>query len=132
LLIYDENTLDLSDIQFGVTSATSIINTIEANEICAALDALGVPIVAIQGGPDQRVAATDDVKLNDVKLNNAKHEIKLYPNPVVNNLNVDLPLLDNEVMNYNMVDLNGLSNGLYIITFQSNLRSFSKKVRVNH
>ena len=57
-------------------------------------------------------------------------------------------------MNYNMVDLNGrqvlkgafdnstfgktsvnvndLANGLYIITFRSNFRTFSKKIQVNH
>ncbi|WP_452224077.1 T9SS type A sorting domain-containing protein [Lacinutrix chionoecetis] len=175
VLVFDDETLDLNSIQLGQTTATDVENTIAANNICASLEEVGVAVEVIPGGPDQKssqpiktqvtssndepevdnvieVAAVDTYKAIPSTDNNV--DIKLYPNPAVNNLNVELLLLDAEVMNYNMIDLNGrhvlkgsfdnstlgktkvdvsnLSNGLYILTFKSNFRTFSKKIQVNN
>ncbi|WP_299890032.1 T9SS type A sorting domain-containing protein [uncultured Lacinutrix sp.] len=167
LLVYDPTTLDINTITLGVTTTQDILDTITNNDLCASLDSEGVAITIINGGVDEKMAV-DDVKVTvDPIKNNTQIvsideksetisgniDIKLYPNPVVDDLNVELLLLDSEVMNYNMVDLNGrqvlsgsfdnstfgktkidarsLASGLYILSFKSNFRTFSKKIQIN-
>lgn len=148
LFAYDESTLDLSTVVvLGQTVAADILNTIAANDLCASLEPTGLPFIALPQA-NEKNGASHIVKTVATK------EIKLYPNPAFNDLNVELPLLDKEKMNYNMMDLNGrqvlsgsfdnaslgrtkintneLTNGFYIITFNSEFRSFSKKVLVKH
>lgn len=168
LLVYKPSLLDLNTVTVGITTASDILNTITNNNVCASLDDVGAQISVITGGVNER-AASQDVK-QPLKLNTEKEtvevvakteeifedknvDIKLYPNPVVNQLNVELLLLDAEVMHYQVYDLNGrqvikgmfdnstfgktqvntnaLSAGLYIVKFQSNFRSFSKKIQVS-
>ncbi|WP_290470444.1 T9SS type A sorting domain-containing protein [Lacinutrix sp. MedPE-SW] len=174
LLVYNPETLDLNSIVPGTTTPTDVLNTLANNNICASLDDAGKSIVVITAGPDERAANTDEPKVEPIKgedlqtvettkntlvskpeevVETASVDIKLYPNPVVDNLNVELLLLDAEVMNYQVFDLNGkqvikgafdnstfgktqvntsaLSTGLYVVKFQSNFRSFSKKIQVS-
>ncbi len=42
-LIFDENTLDLAVVDFGVTTGGDVLSIVTANAICAALDVIGVP-----------------------------------------------------------------------------------------
>lgn len=165
LLVFDETTLDLDTIVLGQTTVQDVLDTINNNEVCASIDGTGVSILAINGGADERAAnvkvkVKENVDLptvstilgNKTEEVDSSVEVKLYPNPVVNNLNVELLLLDAEIMNYNMYDLNGrqvlsgsfdnstlgktqvnvktLSTGLYILKFESNFRTFSKKVQI--
>ena len=80
-------------------------------------------------------------------------EISLYPNPVVSDLNVNIQLFDDEVMSYRVNDVSGrqvlsgtdlrftsgsvklntnnLTNGMYIISFESEYRTITKKIMVN-
>ena len=80
-------------------------------------------------------------------------EISLYPNPVVSDLNVNIQLFDDEVMSYRINDVSGrqvlsgndlrfasgyvklntnnLTNGMYIISFESEYRTITKKILVN-
>ncbi|WP_250433900.1 T9SS type A sorting domain-containing protein [Hanstruepera flava] len=80
-------------------------------------------------------------------------EISLYPNPVVSDLNVNIQLFDDEVMSYRVTDVSGrqvlsgndlrftngslmintnnLINGMYIISFESEYRTLTKKILVN-
>ena len=169
VLVFNATTLDLSSIQLGATTALDVQNTIVSNGLCASLEQNGVPFsitlllpkaaagesnnttTPIIEGDVLEIAVVETTELPSTKNS---IDIKLYPNPVSDNLNVELLLLDAEVMHYNMVDLNGrqvlkgafdnstfgktsvnvndLANGLYIITFRSNFRTFSKKIQVNH
>ncbi|WP_299251454.1 T9SS type A sorting domain-containing protein [uncultured Lacinutrix sp.] len=176
-LVYNPTSLDLSSISVGNTTITDVANTISGNDVCASFDEVGVPFsimapppriaeeTSTEGTPikgetlvseevDETVEIDPVVEVEVLPSTKNNVDIKLYPNPVVDNLNVELLLLDAEVMKYNMVDLNGrqvlqgsfdnstfgktsvdvngLSNGLYIITFRSNFRTFSKKIQVNH
>lgn len=173
VLVFNPATLDLATIQLQQTTATDVENLISSNNLCASLEEVGVQFLVIAPPPKQASTNNDDAS-GDVKdpivkdviiekeateeefkpvLDNST-DIKLYPNPASNNLNVELLLLDAEVMHYTVysingkqvlrgtfdnstfgktkVDVNGLSNGLYIINFKSNFRSFSKKVQVLH
>lgn len=151
LLIYNENTLDLSSVVFGQTTAAEVLATIAANGICAGLDVTGFPVIVLDTDPQPRMMPTGNTIVKTQKI--LSNDIKLYPNPIVNDLNVELLLLDNEIMEYSFRDLNGrsvlsgrldsstlgktkietgyISNGFYILSFESNYRSFSRKVQIN-
>ncbi|AUC82140.1 T9SS type A sorting domain-containing protein [Lacinutrix sp. Bg11-31] len=163
-LVYNAASLNLNSISLGNTTITDVANTITTNGVCASFDEVGVPFSIVAPPPRTVVTTLTDVKpvkgetpvseTEALPSTENSVDIKLYPNPVVDNLNVELLLLDVEVMNYNMIDLNGrqvlqgsfdnstfgktsvdvkgLVNGLYIITFRSNFRTFSKKFQVNH
>ena len=161
MLAFDPLTLDLNDINLGTTTAFDILTLIADGDICADLEQVGIPIMVIVTGSTDKVDVEDtreetiepiaQVEEINVKAeeDNLVADIKLYPNPVVNQLNVDLILFEGEVLNYNMVDLNGkqvltgsLSNntnvistkdlapGLYILKLKSEGRSVTKKILV--
>jgi len=164
LFAYDESTLDLSFVVFGQTTAADVLAVIAANNLCASLEPLGIDFIALPTGIARNAVVDTKDPINPTDVDNtlivkteeviedASVDIKLYPNPVVNDLNVELLLLDAEVMNYKMIDLNGrqllsgsfdnsslgrtkiniskLTNGFYIVTFESNFRKFSKKIQV--
>ncbi|WGD35197.1 T9SS type A sorting domain-containing protein [Olleya sp. YS] len=151
MLAYNPSTLDLNDISLGVTTASDVLNLINNGQVCADLDTVGVSILVILSGSTDKVAnnsrTSNTSNSDDVTL---VSDIKLYPNPVVNELNVDITLLEGEVLNYTMIDLNGkqvlsgsltsnrniiktkeLAGGLYILKLKSEGRSFTKKILVN-
>lgn len=43
-LVYDPETLDLSIVQLGLTTGFDVLSVIDANDICASLDAAGAPL----------------------------------------------------------------------------------------
>ncbi|RAJ13469.1 T9SS type A sorting domain-containing protein [Olleya aquimaris] len=160
MLAYDPLTLDLdNDIIIGVTTASDVLNLINDSLICANLDVNGSPILVILAGSTDRVASSKtNNSTNDMEEptefkseeTSLVSDLKLYPNPVINELNVNITLLEGEVFNYSMIDLNGkqvlsgtLSNnsnvirtkalaaGLYILKLESERRTFTKKILVN-
>ncbi|SFJ50286.1 T9SS type A sorting domain-containing protein [Olleya namhaensis] len=147
-LAYDPTTFNLNDIELGDTTAFYILDLIENNEICADLDANGNPLLIVTTGSTDRT--TGATQLAETKGNdNLDAGLKLYPNPVVNELHVNINLLQGEVLTYSMMDVNGkqvlagrlssntnmiqtnqLAGGLYILRMTSETRSFTKKVVV--
>ena len=79
-------------------------------------------------------------------------EPRIYPNPANENINIDIRLFDDEQMTYSISDLSGrqirtgsinqviklgnnistdtLTDGMYLISFTSDFRSFVKKIQV--
>ena len=49
-LVYDENTLDLGMVNFGVTTGGDVLSIVAANALCAALDVVGAPIQVYECG----------------------------------------------------------------------------------
>ncbi|WP_397363488.1 T9SS type A sorting domain-containing protein [Olleya sp. R77988] len=157
MLAYDPTTLNLNDINLGSSTAFDIIDLIDNNQVCADLDEVGNPLLVIIADSTDRVGNSDNNPtkgetnvVSKVEEASLVSEIKLYPNPVVNQLNVDITLFEGEVLDYTMVDLNGkqvlsgsISNntnvistkqlvaGLYILKLKSEGRSFTKKILVN-
>ncbi len=165
-IAYDPSTLDLTDINLGVTTINDLAIMITNNEICADIDTAGVSIMVIITGSTDKVIIneTKDETVNAEQADQAEEvvetdnridevnlidDIKLYPNPVVNSLNVDITLFEGEILNYMMIDLNGkqvlsgslnsntnviqtkdLAAGLYILKLNSEGRSFTKKIVV--
>ncbi|AUC77648.1 T9SS type A sorting domain-containing protein [Olleya sp. Bg11-27] len=144
-IAYNPATFNLSDISLGNTTVFNILDLIANNEICADINEAGVPLTVIMTGSTDRVAVTAETKTSAI----LESDIKLYPNPVVDQLNVNITLLQGEVLTYAMMDVNGkqvlagrlsnntnriqtnqLAGGLYILRMTSETRSFTKKVVV--
>jgi len=70
----DPNFLDVSIIVLGTTTGGDVLNLITANGLCAALDVTGAPIVV-----------EDNLSVDENELNNS---VRIFPNPVVDNLNL--------------------------------------------
>lgn len=81
-----------------------------------------------------------------VTNNNEQTEIKVYPNPAKNRINVLLP---SEIKNYkinlqnmlgqtllqtqpNVIDVSNIPNGIYFVTIETEKNIFNKKVIINH
>ena len=81
-----------------------------------------------------------------VTNNNEQTEIKVYPNPAKNRINVLLP---SEIKNYkinltnivgqtvlqtqpNVIDVSNIPNGIYFVTIETEKNIFIKKVIINH
>ncbi|MFD2543667.1 T9SS type A sorting domain-containing protein [Lacinutrix gracilariae] len=171
-LVYRPDTLDLSVVVPGTTTGFDVLNIISDNNICASLDVHGAINLVISNrwfcyffNYYHRTGVSDDKTVNnfvntynsfesfkkDFIENNT--EIKMYPNPVRDNLNMDIVLFDNEVMHYTLLDMSGrqisngtintandgkeklnvsaLQNGMYLMRLQSDYRTVVKKIQVN-
>ncbi|SEQ11749.1 Por secretion system C-terminal sorting domain-containing protein [Hyunsoonleella jejuensis] len=174
-LVYNPGTLDLSIVQFGVTTGFDVLGLIEANNICASLDVRGAISLVIgsrwfcyffnkyrarngnnngKGLNDDDLAgyinAFDNYDEFEASFVEQNDEVRFYPNPVVNNLNVEIRLFENEDMNYNIMDVRGrmimsgsaealkfgkftlntnqFAKGMYIVNFVSEFRTITKKI----
>ncbi len=180
-LVYNPNTLDLSVVVPGKTTGFDVVNLINDNNICASLDVHGAINLVIgsrwfcyffnkyfngntsgksslsnKGGSSPNLDAlvtsygSYEAFKNDFISTNG--EVKFYPNPVINNLNVDIALFDDEEMSYSIVDVSGrqivsglakdlesgkqtidasiLNAGMYLVRFVSNYRTITKKIVV--
>ncbi|MBU2941029.1 T9SS type A sorting domain-containing protein, partial [Lacinutrix sp. C3R15] len=171
-LVYNPDTLDLSVVLPGSTTGFDVLNIIGDNNICASLDVHGAINLVIGNrwfcyffNYYHKTGIDDSKTVNafvdtynsfetfkkDYIQNNT--EIKMYPNPVMNNLNMDIVLFDNEVMRYTLLDMSGrlisngtintandgkeklnvsaLQNGMYLMRLQSDYRTVVKKIQVN-
>ncbi|QIJ88156.1 hypothetical protein C7H62_0346 [Mesoflavibacter sp. HG96] len=162
MFAYDPNTFDFSTIAIGVDTITDVQNSIVANTICADLSNAGSQIVIIPGGLDQRTVNTEEkpkaetkskleqlVTAKETEDNLNVEDIKLYPNPAIDYLNIKIRLNEGEIFNYSITDLNGkqvntgvvnsslttintklLAEGLYVLKLQSGYRTITKKIVV--
>ncbi|GAL90816.1 hypothetical protein JCM19538_874 [Jejuia pallidilutea] len=175
-LVYSPETLDLSVVQFGKTTGFDVLNLIEANNICASLHVRGAINLVIgskwfcyffnkyrahhwnkksgKGPNDDDLAGYIDTYSSydefEASFINQNDEVRFYPNPVVDNLNVEIRLFDNEEMDYNVMDVRGrmimsgsaealksgkftlntnqFAKGMYIVNFVSEFRTVTKKI----
>ena len=166
-LVYNPETLDLSVVVPGSTTGFDVLNIINENNICASLDVHGAINLVLRNrwfcyffdyyhrGNDVD-SVNDFVKgydsyeafKTDFILENS--EIKLYPNPAINEITLDVVLFDDEIMNYTiydisgrqitsgsvdgnnseMINVNALQSGIYLINLQSDYRSMKKKIQI--
>ena len=70
----DPNFLDASVIVPGTTTGGDVLGIVTAGGLCAALDVTGAPIVV-----------EDNLSVDENELNNS---VRIFPNPVVDNLNL--------------------------------------------
>ena len=171
-LVYNPDTLDLSVVVPGTTTGFDVLNIIDSNNICASLDVHGAVNLVIRyrwfcyffnnyhkdGGTKSdsvnnyinTFESFESFKTDFIEKNT---EIKLYPNPAINDLNIDIVLFDDEVMSYTIFDLSGrqiisgvmdtttngkeklnvnaLQNGMYIMRLQSDYRTVVQKIQIN-
>ncbi|WP_191859388.1 T9SS type A sorting domain-containing protein, partial [Hanstruepera ponticola] len=171
-LVYDPSTLDLSVVEIGVTTGFDVVNLVTDNEICASLDVAGAINLVLaydwicdfieyyfhKNGNDNSNLASyvnnhDSYKSFEKDFIDTHSEIRMFPNPVVNDLNVNIRLFDDEIMSFKILDMTGrqvlsgngmtfdtgsksintsaLKNGMYILNFESDYRTISKKVLIN-
>ncbi|MBC3759313.1 T9SS type A sorting domain-containing protein, partial [Hyunsoonleella sp. SJ7] len=177
-LVYNPDTLDLSVVKFGETTGFDVLNLIEENGICASLHVKGAINLVIgskwfcyffnkyraknnsnltsKGTNDDDLEgyvgdfdSYDEFEASFVEQND---EVRFYPNPVVNDLNVEIRLFENEEIEYSIVDMKGraiisgsaedlkfgrltintnrFANGMYIINFVSEMRTITKKIMI--
>ncbi|MDB9961365.1 T9SS type A sorting domain-containing protein, partial [Oceanihabitans sp.] len=170
-LVYNPETLDLSVVEAGVTTGFDVVNIITENNICASLDVHGALNLVIgnrwfcyffdyynrDGVTDTKtvngfVNEYDSFKSWKRDYIDTNSEIKLYPNPVINDLNIDVVLFDDEIVNYSIFDLSGrqisagiinassngkkainvnaLQSGMYLVNLESDYRTMTKKIQV--
>ncbi len=108
-LVYDPNTLDLSIIDFGVTTGFDVNALLiqGGGDICAGLDVAGAPIT-VSGGPDLAIATTD-VSCNG----SADGSIDLT-------VSGEAPFSFNWSNGETTEDLTGLAAGTYSVTVTDN------------
>ncbi|WP_299552824.1 T9SS type A sorting domain-containing protein [Seonamhaeicola sp.] len=170
-LVYNPDTLDLSVVEFGVTTGYDVVNLVTENNICASLDVHGSLNLVIRSRwfcdyfskifnnrsdsltLDELPSDLNAILSNDEagKFNNG--EVKLFPNPVVNRVNVSMTLYGDEEVNYTITDVSGrqvksgkleylgsgaetittntLGDGIYMIKLISQYRQLTKKIIVN-
>ncbi|TBN13726.1 T9SS type A sorting domain-containing protein [Hyunsoonleella pacifica] len=175
-LVYNPNTLDLSIVQLGKTTGFDVVNLVTENNICASLDVRGAINLVIgskwfcyffnkyrashwnnrngKGPNDNDLAAYIDTYNSyeefEASFVDQNDEVRFYPNPVVNNLNVEIRLFDNEEMSYSIMDVRGrmimsgsaealksgkftintnrFAKGMYVVNFVSEFRTVTKKI----
>ena len=169
-LVYNPNTLDLSIVQFGVTTGFDVNSLLiqGGGSICGSLDVHGALNLVLprfvcnlfhKNAQQQRMS--DDLIVENYfnSYNNFDDFMEAYtaenldasvsPNPTRDIVKVDVTKIENELLNYqvtdisgrlfrngsisnqqqvNNIDLSGLKPGTYIVTFKSDLRTFSKKI----
>ena len=167
-LIYNPATLDLTAVVPGQTTGFDVLNLIENNNICASLDPQGALNLVIANNwfcnfytnyYDRAVNnqneslktiidSFDNYEAFKKSFINENSEIRLYPNPVVSEINVDVQLFDDENIKYTVTDTSGrqvmsgtllntrinansLSNGMYLVKLESDYRVITKKIIVN-
>ncbi|WP_111685457.1 T9SS type A sorting domain-containing protein [Winogradskyella tangerina] len=129
-LIYDPNTLDLSIVEFGVTTAFDILPLLVqgGGDICASLEVKGPVSLVITGflcnifdiflrtdgstNPDvdmvnNMMEEFDSYSSFEESLIKQTTETTVFPNPVKSKLNIKTTLLDNETINYSISDMQG-------------------------
>jgi hypothetical protein len=81
-LVYDPNTLDLGIVEFGVTTGFDVNGLLEqgGGDICASLDVAGA-VFSVRNCP--------------TGSSHLEGEIKAFPNPANNLINIDLPSIEN-------------------------------------
>jgi hypothetical protein len=165
-------------VQLGKTTGFDVLHLVKANNICASLDARGAINLVIgskwfcyffnkyrakngnngsgKGPNDEDLAryidTYSDYEAFEASFVEQNDEVRMYPNPAVNNLNVEIRLFDNEEMDFNVLDVRGrqimngsaealksgrftlstsqLAEGMYVINFVSEFRTITKKVIV--
>ncbi|TBN01407.1 T9SS type A sorting domain-containing protein [Hyunsoonleella flava] len=175
-LVYDPATLDLSVVQLGETTGFDVLHLVEDNNICASLDVRGAINLVIGSkwfcyffnkyrarhwnnkngkGPNDDdlagyIATYSSYEEFEASFVEQNDEVRFYPNPVVNNLNVEIRLFENEEMNYNILDVRGrmimngsaealksgkltidtnqFAKGMYVVNFVSEFRTITKKI----
>jgi hypothetical protein len=169
-LVYNPNTLDLSIVQFGVTTGFDVNSLLiqGGGSICGSLDVHGALNLVLprfvcnlfhRNAEQQRMPEDLIVENYFNSYNNFDDFMEAYtaenldasvsPNPTRDIVKVDVTKIENELLNYqvtdisgrlfrngsisnqqqvNNIDLSGLKPGTYIVTFKSDLRTFSKKI----
>jgi|GEM_PF-2377206 len=150
-LAYNPETFNLNAITLGTTTAFDILDLIANNQICADLDEVGSPLMVIVVGSTDRNSNVSVNQVKDIPLieKQLSTEVKIFPNPAVNQLNIKVDLLKDETLNYTMIDINGkqvlagrlssnlnvintseLAVGFYILKLNSEVRNITKKIMV--
>ena len=101
----DPNYLDLSVIVFGTTTAADVLGIVGTNNLCAALDATGAPIVV-----EPALSVDDQNKL----------AFTYFPNPVKNELTLKAQSNIQNIAVYNMLGQEVLNS--YPNTLESNVQ----------
>ena len=167
-LIYNPATLDLTVVVPGQTTGFDVLNLIQNNNICASLDPQGALNLVIESNSfcdffrnNFRTAVNNQNESLNTIVNrfdsyeafkksfiNENNEIRLYPNPVVSEINVDVQVFDDENIKYTITDISGrqvmrgtllntridansLPNGMYLVKLESDYRVITKKIIVN-
>ncbi len=127
-LVYDPQTLDLSIVQLGDTTAFDVLPLLQqgGGEICASLDVHGAVNLVLPGwfcnffnsyfgfGRNAQGEAVnawlnefnDYQSFEDAMLADFT-ETSVYPNPVKSELNINTLLLQDEIVGYTIVDMQG-------------------------
>ncbi len=150
-LVYDVNTLNVEEIELGITTLSDLSTLIAESEgeLCASLDFDGTAISVIAGEDALLFLSKQLLSVNESVTNS----IKLYANPLEATINISTQFNDHETLNYAILDLSGrhvsngtvtpigndrasiniesLDNGLYLIAFTSSYRAVTKKVQVH-
>ncbi|MCA0133768.1 T9SS type A sorting domain-containing protein, partial [Winogradskyella alexanderae] len=173
-LVYNPDTLDLSIVQFGETTAFDVLPLLQqgGGNICASLDVRGAISVVLPkffcqifGGfslgkdfnSDEDIVNNwineyDNYKDFETAMLKEVTKTTVYPNPARQNINVNTIVLEDEVISYSIADMQGrvlnvgeisnlekgnyqlnvsnLSNGTYIVQFNSEFRNISTKIQV--
>ncbi|MCA0154372.1 T9SS type A sorting domain-containing protein, partial [Winogradskyella vincentii] len=141
-LVYNPDTLDLSIVDFGTTTAFDVLPLLQqgGGEICASLDAKGTVTLVLPGffcnifggyyfgkdiNNDKDVVNTwvnqyDSYNDFEKDMLNELTVTSVYPNPVKQDLNVNTILLDEESVDYTIVDMQGRMLKQGVITTMSN------------
>ena len=173
-LVYNPNTLDLGIVEFGTTTGYDVFGLIEegGGEICASLDVHGALNLVLPewicdwfygsnsySGRNNEFSLIEDyvTKYPDYptferSLLESDDNLRVYPNPVVQDLNIDTKKLKGELFTYKIFDISGRlisagtlndpnkdltriqldvrEGGLYIMTLESQYRRFERKLNV--
>ncbi|WP_299521574.1 T9SS type A sorting domain-containing protein [Winogradskyella sp.] len=142
-LVYNPNTLDLSIVQFGVTTAFDVLPLLQQDggDICASLE-VRAPVSLVlprffckifsnvfrsnkSSNPDVEIVNNlinqfDSYDSFEKSMLGELTETSVYPNPVRSNLNIKTKLLEDETINYSIIDLQGRLLKRGVITTLSN------------
>lgn len=175
-LVYDPATLDLGIVEFGQTTGFDVFGlTVDGGgDICASLDVQGAVnlvlpewlcnwyfIHGVEGRNDEMAAALqleqavedhDSYESFEKALLGELLDLRMYPNPAVDMVNVDMSLLDGENARIDLIDglgrvvsteyyatpgrstvtidVSALPSGIYTLRFTSDLRTTATSLRV--
>ena len=171
-LVYSSDTLDLSIVDFGTTTGFDVLNLVGQNNICASLDVHGALNLVLPkwichffNNPNYRIGDPnamvenyitdfDSYEAFEASLTEEKLDVKVFPNPVANNLFVKADIIENEELTYTIIDISGrimasgtttsamnskdisintsiLNEGTYFVRFDSKYRNFTKAIQVS-
>jgi len=142
-LVYDPNTLDLSIVQIGQTTAFEVLPLLQqgGGNICASLDVHGAVNLVLpsyfcsffsnyfgygRGSNPEADAVNNwanqygDYDSFQEDMLSELTKTSVYPNPVKNYLNIKTVLIENEIVNYSIVDMQGRLLKSGVITTLSN------------